>query len=80
MSWENHAKYGWHIDHATPIAFQHPTLAQKIERLHYTNTQPAWAVDNLKRGNLVRCAVREPIPQLDLTEEDVDTLFAELLG
>lgn len=48
MSWENAGK--WHYDHIYPIS-----LAKNYEELiklnHYTNFQPLWAIDNIKKGN-----------------------------
>ena len=49
MTWENHGE--WHIDHIIPIKYDNPTLEDQIERLQYTNLQPLWAIDNLKKGN-----------------------------
>jgi len=52
MTWKNHTKKGWHIDHIIPIS-KAETL-EDINRLtHYTNLQPMWAIDNLKKGNKV---------------------------
>lgn len=51
MSWENHGFDGWHIDHIIPVMYNNPTKEQVIERLHYKNTQPLWAFDNLSKGN-----------------------------
>lgn len=48
MSWENRSE--WHIDHIKPIS-----LAKNKEEIkalsHYTNLQPLWAEDNLKKGD-----------------------------
>ena len=49
MTWDNHGE--WHIDHIVPIKFDSPTMEETIERLHYTNTQPMWSSDNMKKGN-----------------------------
>lgn len=49
MTWENHGE--WHIDHITPLMYKNPTQEQVIERLHYTNTQPLKAFDNISKGN-----------------------------
>lgn len=49
MSWDNHGE--WHIDHIVPLAYENPTDEEVVERLHYTNTQPLWATDNMSKGN-----------------------------
>ena len=53
MTWENHGE--WHIDHKIPIAYKQdgisPTLEEVAKRLHYTNTQPLWASENISKGN-----------------------------
>ncbi len=47
MSLDNYGE--WHIDHIVPLAYAQ--TQQDIERLcHYTNLQPLWAKDNLKKG------------------------------
>ena len=51
MTWENHGE--WHIDHKIPIAYKQdgisPTLEEVEKRLHYTNTQPLWASENISK-------------------------------
>ena len=49
MNWDNQGK--WHVDHIIPLKYGNPTLEETIERLHYTNTQPLWASDNIAKGN-----------------------------
>jgi hypothetical protein len=50
MSWDNHGFYGWHIDHIIPLASA--KTQEDLELLcHYTNLQPLWAQDNLKKGD-----------------------------
>ena len=49
MNWENYGE--WHIDHIIPLKYENPTLEETIERLHWINTQPLWAVDNFTKGN-----------------------------
>jgi hypothetical protein len=48
MTLENHGE--WHIDHIKPIS-----LAKSEDEIyllcHYTNFQPLWALDNLKKKN-----------------------------
>jgi hypothetical protein len=50
MSWENYGSF-WHIDHIIPIMYENPSVEQVIERLHYLNTQPLKAEDNISKGN-----------------------------
>ena len=49
MNWNNMGK--WHIDHIVPLAAFDLSIEmnQKIA-FHYTNLQPLWAEDNLKKG------------------------------
>jgi len=52
MSWDNYGKYGWHIDHIIPCSmFDLTNLEQQKKCFHYSNLQPLWAVDNLKKYN-----------------------------
>jgi hypothetical protein len=45
MTWENHGE--WHIDHIRPIAsFDDP---EDPECWNWTNLQPLWATDNLRK-------------------------------
>ena len=48
MSWDNYPE--WEYDHIYPIS-----LAESEEHLlqlnHYTNFQPLWAEDNIRKGN-----------------------------
>jgi hypothetical protein len=50
MSWYNYGK--WHIDHITPISLAR-TNKEVYQLNHYTNFQPLWAEDNLKKSNKV---------------------------
>ncbi len=49
MSWDNHTKYGWHIDHIIPLASA-KTEEELKSLCHYTNLQPLWAKENLSKG------------------------------
>ena len=52
MSWDNHGMHGWHIDHVIPCAsFDLTDPEQQKECFHYTNLQPLWAEDNLKKSD-----------------------------
>ena len=48
MSWENYGE--WHIDHKIPLKYNKPSLEEVVQRLHYTNTQPMWASENMSKG------------------------------
>jgi hypothetical protein len=52
MSWENYGLYGWHIDHIIPLSSS-KTEEEIYQLSHYTNLQPLWAEDNLKKGNKI---------------------------
>lgn len=49
MSWENHGE--WHIDHIIPLsAFDLTDPEQLKVACHFTNLQPLWAVENIRKG------------------------------
>jgi len=50
MTWKNHATDGWHVDHIIPLASV-KNLEDKRKLCHYTNLQPLWAEENLKKSN-----------------------------
>jgi hypothetical protein len=50
MTWDNYGNV-WHIDHITPIKYNNPTLEEVVERLHWSNTQPLYADENISKGN-----------------------------
>lgn len=52
MNWDNHGLFGWHIDHKIPCSsFDLTKEAEQIKCFHYTNLQPMWAADNIKKSN-----------------------------
>jgi hypothetical protein len=51
MSWDNHSPRGWHIDHIMPCAaFDLTDPKEQKKCFNYKNTQPLWAVDNLRKS------------------------------
>ena len=49
MSWNNYGK--WHVDHVVPVDFFDLTKIEEQKKcFHYSNLQPLWAQDNLKKG------------------------------
>lgn len=51
MTWENWSKTGWHIDHIQPLSsFNLSDRKEFLKAVHYTNLQPLWAEENLKKG------------------------------
>jgi hypothetical protein len=52
MSFENHSRDGWHLDHIIPISSA-TTEEDVIKLNHYTNFQPLWAKDNLSKHNKI---------------------------
>lgn len=55
MTWNNYGnkKGQWSIDHIVPLSIYHtqPELLPKL--IHYSNMQPMWHVENVKKGNKV---------------------------
>ena len=50
MSWENYGE--WHIDHIKPCAsFDLSKPEQQKQCFHYTNLQPLWAIDNIRKSD-----------------------------
>ena len=48
MTWQNYG--AWHVDHIKPISLA-TTEQEAIELSHYTNLQPLWAEDNIRKSN-----------------------------
>ena len=47
MSWENYGK--WHLDHIKPLCLSE-NEEDLIKLNHYTNLQPLWSEDNIKKN------------------------------
>lgn len=51
MNWLNYGA-GWHIDHKKPVAaFNVEVLEELLACFHYTNYQPLWKTDNLRKNS-----------------------------
>lgn len=50
MNWENRGE--WHLDHIIPLATA-KNYEELIKLNHYTNFQPLWAIENLKKGKMI---------------------------
>jgi hypothetical protein len=50
MNWNNYGYYGRHIDHKIPLDFG-KTKEEIYKLCHYTNLQPLWQNENLKKTN-----------------------------
>ena len=48
MSWENHGS--WHFDHIIPISSA-TNEAEILKLNHFSNFQPLWAADNIRKSN-----------------------------
>ena len=54
MTWDNWSRTGWHIDHIKPLSsFNLEDIEQLKEACNYSNLQPLWAEDNLKKSSKV---------------------------
>lgn len=58
MSWDNHTKSGWHIDHIKPCAaYNLAFIEQQKECFNYKNLRPIWCTDNSSKGSMY-CGIR----------------------
>jgi len=54
MTWENYGE--WHIDHIRPCAsFNLEDPEEQKKCFHWTNLQPLWAQDNIRKGAKYMC-------------------------
>ena len=48
MCWDNRGL--WQMDHYLPLSVNRNTYEEIVARLHYTNIQPLWTIDNKRKG------------------------------
>jgi hypothetical protein len=54
MTWENHGVRGWHFDHIRPLSSFDLTNEDELRKgCHYTNVQPLWAADNIRKAGKI---------------------------
>lgn len=52
MTWEKRGTLGWHVDHIKPLSsFNLFDREQFLQACHYTNLQPLWWHENIKKSN-----------------------------
>jgi hypothetical protein len=50
MTWENYGE--WHVDHIRPCAsFDLLKVDEQRQCFHWTNLQPLWALENLRKSS-----------------------------
>jgi len=52
MTWKNHGRTGWHIDHIKPLlAFDLNDPKELKKACHFKNMQPLWFAENIRKSN-----------------------------
>lgn len=50
MTWENHNRFGWHVDHKIPVSMG-KSKEEILKLNHYSNLQPMWSTENHRKSN-----------------------------
>lgn len=59
MHWDNHGRFGWHVDHIIPCYnFDLSDPWQQRKCFHFTNLQPLWWNENLEKSNRMTAFAR----------------------
>jgi hypothetical protein len=52
MTWDNYGAKGWHLDHVKPLSSFNLSNPEELKKAcHYTNLQPLWWFDNMRKSN-----------------------------
>lgn len=52
MTWDNYGD--WHLDHVKPLAsFDITQRGEFLKAFHFSNYQPLWAIDNLRKADKI---------------------------
>jgi len=79
MSWDNYGK--WHIDHIKPLSSFNLTKAEELKKAcHFSNLQPLWAKDNLKKGNKIQEVVHGKKTSIETVKRWAESLEGELIS
>ena len=54
MTWANWGRDGWHVDHIIPLSSFDLSNEEQLRRAaHFTNLQPLWASENIRKNNKI---------------------------
>lgn len=82
MTWDNHGRFGWHIDHIIPCAaFDLTDMDQQKMCFHYSNMRPLWAEDNIDKGDKITPdAIAKIVASQETIETDVLPFYVDRTG